>query len=179
MSKLIFLVLVLTFFNTLCSEAQIGKDIVQFEVFGHSSTWFSASYERLFPISKNDKLMLATRIGVGRTPGFEVDDETNDDGYFIGTFSLPVTLYFLYGKTHYLQIGVGYTGLFSEDYIDKSKEPDIYYKKYETDIGVSIGYRLMLESGLVVQTYPIVLFRDNPGKKVGYSFGVSLGYSFL
>ena len=70
------------------------------------------------------------------------------------------------------------TGLFSEDFVDKTFSPEIVYKKYETDIGISMGYRLMLKSGLVAQGYPIVFFRDNPGNKIHFYFGMSLGYAF-
>ncbi|PKF73502.1 hypothetical protein CW752_14105 [Chryseobacterium sp. PMSZPI] len=170
MKKILFLTFCMSI-SLLFSQER--KNVVALEFVGHSRALFSANYERLFSFNEDSKILFSARTGVGRSPGYEVHGE-----HFKGVTSLPVVLSALYGKKHFIQAGVGYTALFSEDFIDTSLNPNVVYKKFESNVSVSLGYRLMLDSGLVCQAYPMIVFRDNPQKKFEVSFGVGIGYSF-
>lgn len=170
MKKSLLLILLLS----CCSVfGQERKNIAAFELAGHSEGLFSANYERLFYLSERNNLLYSLRAGIGRTPGYDVHGE-----HFKGVTTVPVVFSVLYGEKHFLQMGVGYTALFSEDFIDTSLNPNVVYKKFQSDVSLSLGYRLMLDTGLVCQAYPMIVFKDNPQKKFAFSFGVGIGYSF-
>lgn len=155
------------------SQSNENKNVISAEIFGHSETIFSLNYERIFTNKRSDNLLYSLRLGVGRNPGYDVKEER-----FNGITSIPIAFSIFYGKKHFVQLRTGYTALFSENFVDTSVNPNITYKKFQSDLSVSIGYRLMMNEGLTVQAYPIFIFRDNPTKKNGISFGLDVGYAW-
>lgn len=167
-------IFVLIFLISYCLVfSQERKNVVGLEVIGHSRAIFSANYERLFYLNEENNILYSVRAGFGRNPGYDVHGE-----HFKGVTSVPIVFSALYGKKHFLQVGLGYTALFSEDFIDTSVNPNLVFQKFESNVSLSLGYRLMLDTGLVCQAYPMIVFRDNPQKKFEVSFGVGIGYSF-
>ncbi|WMW78783.1 hypothetical protein RF683_04895 [Flavobacterium sp. 20NA77.7] len=145
------------------------KNVFTLEVFGHSDSFLAVNYERLF-LSGNEKLIYSFRTGVGRKPGYDFHGE-----YFKGVTTVPFVFSVLYGKKHFAQLGLGYSALFSQNFVYSSSE---VYKEFESDFSISIGYRFMTKDGIVAQAYPVFILKDNPVTKSMLSFGVSLGYSF-
>lgn len=169
--KKIFLLTFLISYGVFFSQER--KNVVMVEVFGHSQSLYSVSYERLFNLSESNNILCSVRTGVGRSPGYDVHGE-----HFKGVTTVPVVASVLYGDKHFIQMGVGYAALFSEDFVDTSLNPNVVYKKFESDLSLSLGYRLMLDTGFVCQAYPMITFRDNPQQKFAISLGVGIGYSF-
>lgn len=165
--KKYFCLILLIVYN--CVFSQDNKNIVGLDVLGHSDSFIAIHYERLFSTNV-EKIAYSLGVGIGRKPGYDTKGS-----HFNGVTTLPVVLSILYGKKHFIEFGLGYVALFSEDYTYSSTE---VYKKFESDISVSLGYRLMLESGLVVQAYPVFILKDNPVTKSKFSFGVGVGYLF-
>lgn len=149
--------------------SQENKNIFSLNVLGHSDSFVAVQYDRLF-FSNFEKVTYSFGVGIGRKPGFDTKGT-----HFKGVTTVPVVFSMLYGKKHFIELGLGYAAVFSEDFTYSSTE---IYKKFESDISVSLGYKLILESGLVVQAYPVFIMKDNPATKSKFSFGVGVGYLF-
>ena len=105
---------IVVFLIAYCSVfSQQNKNIVFFEFAGHSRAIFSAHYERLFYLSEENNILYSVRTGVGRNPGYEVHGE-----HFKGQTTIPVAVSVLYGRKHFLQVGVGYTALLGQDFTE-------------------------------------------------------------
>ncbi|SHI67329.1 hypothetical protein [Flavobacterium terrae] len=170
------IILLLTFQNSFCQNFSTENinNSASIEISGHSESIISINYERLFT-NYNSKFIYLLGIGVGRNPG--ADKESNIR--FPATTSLPVFGGVLFGKRdHFAQIKFGYTPIFSKNFIDTSLEPNVVYKKFQSDYSLSLGYRFMSNSGIVAQGFPIFIWKQNPNEKFKISFGVSLGYAF-
>ncbi|MDR2205415.1 MAG: hypothetical protein LBE36_04590 [Flavobacteriaceae bacterium] len=172
MSSLKKVFLPIFFICYILNFSQERKNVVGLELFGHSETIFSVNYERLF-YSQNNNIHYSIRAGFGRNPGYDVNGKP-----FKGVTSIPIVFNVLYGTEHFIQLGLGYTMLLSENFIDTSINPNIVYKEFESDFSLGLGYRLMLNTGFVCYAYPILMYRDNPQKKFVISFGVEIGYSW-
>lgn len=166
-----FLLFFLVLFNFII--AQERKNVIALEVFGYSQTIISANYERVFDIKNVENLFYSGRVGFGRNPGYEVRGKK-----FKGVNSLPIVLSAMYGKKHFAKLSIGYTALFSENFVDDSVSPNIVYKKFESDLAVAFGYRFISDGGITLDAFPIAIFKDNPVDKFSISFGVGLGYFF-
>lgn len=151
------------------SDETYRKNAVTLEAFGHSHSLFAVNYERIFQ-SRNEKLLCVGRIGYGRVPG----DEKETGSSFNGINTVPVVFSLLYGNNHFIQLGLGYAAVFSQNYFDGKT----LYKKFESDFSLSLGYRYMSKDGIVAQIYPIYIIRDNALQKGLFSLGVSVGYGF-
>lgn len=151
---------------------QDRKNHVGAEFLGHGMVHGSIFYERYFYFKTSEKLSLGARVGIGHSPGQKINDKN-----FKGVTSAPFVLSLIYGKEHSIQFGLGYTPLFSEDFINDNFNPSIVYKKFESDLAVSLGYRYISEGGIVLRAYPAFAIRDNPNHfQVG--FGLGAGYAF-
>lgn len=153
---------------------ELRKNNFTLEALGHSESLISVNYERIF-YTNLDKLLYSSRIGLGYVPGGE-----KNENYAISpsTTTVPFVFSVLYGEKHFVQLGLGYSALFSQDFVDTRFNPNTVYKKFESDFSISIGYRFMTKDGIVAQAYPVFILKDNPATKSMLSFGVSLGYSF-
>jgi len=151
------------------SNTTYKKNAITLEAFGHSNSLIAINYERVFS-SNNEKILYVGRVGYGRTPGDDKERGTS----FNGVNSIPVVFSLLYGNEHFVQLGLGYIAVFSQDHLDG----DTLYKKYESDFSISLGYRYMSKTGVVAQIYPIFIIRDNSSQRSLFSLGVSLGYAF-
>src|SRR5690606_15739375 len=123
------------------------------EFIGHSESLISVNYERIFN-ANYEKLLYSSRIGLGYIPGGEKKENV---AVSPSITSIPVVFSILYGKIHFVQLGFGYTALFSENFVDTSVNPNIAYKKFQSDFSVSLGYRFMTKDGIVAQAYPIAI----------------------
>jgi len=151
-----------------------SKNTVTAELFGHSRSLISVNYERLTKPFK-EYFIFSLRTGIGYSPGLEVDEERK----LKGITAIPVVASLLVGGyDHYVQLGIGYTASFGEDYVDTTVNPEKVYQKFESAYIVSLGYRYMEVDGLTAQAYPMLVWSDNPSSKFSFSFGVALGYAF-
>lgn len=172
MSKIISVYIFIFCCWSTLSFCQDRKNHVGVEFLGHGMVNGSVFYERYFYFESSEKISLSARIGVGHSPKQEINDRS-----FKGVTSVPFVLSLIYGKEHAIQFGMGYTPLFSEDFINDNYNPSIVYKKFESDLTISLGYRYISEGGVVIRAYPAFAIRDKPNHfQVG--FGLGLGYAF-
>lgn len=150
------------------------NNIFTLEAFGHSESLISVNYERIFHTNL-EKLLYSSRIGMGYVPGGE---ENKNYAVSPSITTIPIVFSLLYGEKHFVQLGLGYSALFSQDFVNTRFNPNVVYKKFQSDFSISIGYRFMTKDGIVAQAYPVFILKDNPVTKSTLSFGVSLGYSF-
>ncbi len=143
------------------------KNVCTVEGLGHANSLISFNYERIF-FPKNENILMGARVGYGRWPGTQ---NTNGVNTIPFVFS---TMYNVFKKEHFLQLGLGYSALFSEDYQDFG----VQYKKFESDFSISLGYRYMSKYRTVAQIYPVFILRDNDVEKSLFSLGASVGFSF-
>jgi hypothetical protein len=173
-----YLILLVIIFQTTYSQnskKEKNSNAINFEFAGHSETIFSVNYERFFT-KENRNLIYLLSIGIGVSPS--TGDNENEENP-PSTTTIPVVGGILYGKNHFAQIKFGYTPVFSKDFVDTSLNPNVVYKKFQSDFSLSIGYRFMpKKDGIVVQGYPIFIWSNNPTEKFKINFGVSLGYAF-
>lgn len=160
----------------LYSANMIGQNnSVNFEVLGHSQTIIAINYERFFKI-ENEKLLYSIKIGVGRNPASEADQQSTNKRPAVNSLPFVGNLMYQVKNYHYLNIGTGYTMFFSENYVDTTLTPNIIYKDFFSNYSISLGYRYFGNS-INVYLYPILILNDiNYSSKFG--FGVSLGYAF-
>jgi len=175
MKKILFVFLIISQ-SSFCQNLS-SKDVhnsIYYELFGHSETILSVNYERLFTNENNNFIYIAG-IGIGRNPG--ADEESINKRPAVTTF--PIIGGILYGKkNHFAQLKIGYTPVFSKDYVDTSVNPNIIYKKFQSDYSLSMGYRFMANNGIVIQGFPIFIWSENQSKKFSVSFGLCIGYAF-
>lgn len=173
MSKLIYIVAIITLCATQRTFAQIKKNTLYAEIFGNGRA-YSVNYDRLITISEKTKF--APRIGFSYMGGIR--------------FTMPLEANLLFSKSasskHFFEFGVGTTFRSPKDY-----EPGVRFfdnndaKNYEEGIRneytARIGYRhqkpesrWMYRAGILAIYMPYRIknkvFLPQPAISVGYAF---------
>ena len=142
------------------------------EVAGSSRSIISLNYERIFYIPKVENLYLSIRTGLGYTPGIKSKN-------LKGTTSVPATVSFLYGRKHFVVLGIDYTSTFGQDFVDTTYTPAKLYLKYESSIILNLAYRYMQYKGVMFEITPVsLIWTNNPSSKFIWGFGFGVGYAF-
>lgn len=162
---------VLFSWQILYGQERIDKNLMTAEVSGHSQSLFSVNYERIFRL--NPHFLYALRTGVGYTPGLTIRTEKHK-----GTLTIPLVYSLLAGtRKHYIQLGVGYTAAFGQDYVDSTTTTPTIHQKFESAFILSLGYRYMW-NGFVGQVYPLFQWTNNPTNRFSVGGGLSIGVIF-
>ncbi|MEZ4854007.1 hypothetical protein [Flavobacterium sp.] len=170
-----FLLILILFFcqRTFCQSDSLScKSAFYFEVLGHTRSLVSLNYEKTI-FSINDKISLNTRIGVGYNSSGrnDKDEKLNNTVFFPSVFLIQ------FGKkTHFINMGLGYSLAFSRNLTDNSINPPYHYPRFESAYSLSIGYKFQKDH-LFVQFYPVLINTINTKNKE-ISAGLSFGFAW-
>ena len=118
------------------SSTTIADNSFSAEVFGHSRSWISFMYERIFKLP-NKHFLYTLRTGIGGAPGITIKEK-----YYSGTATIPVVASFLAGiKHHFAQVSIGYSYSFGDPYVDSTGTSVYINQQYEPAYSISFGYR--------------------------------------
>ncbi len=178
MYKVFFIVFFLGGLISFCQKSfgqdttgKINANFLLVEVFGHSSSLFSANYEKILvlPLSSH---FCSFRAGIGYSPGITIGSNRHK-----GVITTPLVFSLLFGKKkNYVQLGIGYTSAFGENWIDSTTTNPTIYQKFESAYILSLGYRYIWKA-FTFQIYPLVEWTTNPSSRFSIGGGISLGNS--
>jgi len=154
------------------TSTTIPKNSAFIEVLGHSRSYISVNYERIFKLP-NKHFLYTFRAGAGYAPG-----ETFNEKSYRGTITVPVVASFLAGiKHHYAQLGLGYSHSFGDPFIDSTFNPPHINQKHESAYSITLGYRYM-GLNVVIAAYPMLMWTNNPNNRFFWGSGFSVGAYF-
>jgi hypothetical protein len=131
------------------------KNSIYLEGLGNG-IFYSVNYDHLFSLKKNPKIGFGARIGISYGTYY----------WFWGftpLTTLPVEAYYSYGTKSCLELGLGYTSLFEEDYYDGAITLRASYK-YRGPKGVIFGVGLLAFGDSYGIAFPL------PHLSIGFSF---------
>jgi hypothetical protein len=147
------------------------KDALYLEVLGHTRSIISLNYEKSI-VTFKDNLSLNARIGLGyNSSGRNLNNEKLNNTVFV-----PSVLLIRYGKkSHYVNMGLGFSAAFSRNLTDNSINPPYNYPRFESAYSLSVGY-IFLRNNLFIQVYPVFINTINTKNKE-LSAGLSFGFA--
>ena len=135
---------------------------------GHTRSIISFNYEKNF-YRFNDRFSLSARTGLGIEPGYKVDGEK-----YRSRKTIPTVLLLQVGrKTHFINMGAGYSATFVKHLTDNTGDVPKYYPRYESAYSMSVGYRFAYD-GVMAQFYPVYILPNDSDAEI--SFGISFGF---
>ena len=166
----IILVMYLSF-NGIC-HAQDGvpttkcRHLLYAEVLGMGGLW-SVNYEN--DISLKNKIMLGFRGGFSTVHLLDYTRKFNPDLIF------PLSIHFIYGKTHGIEVGIGQT--ISNIPVAKMENVPVHTRATHFSTGFIVGYRFEHQrTGIILKCgYTPILEQNKQYKHWG---GISIGYAF-
>ena len=148
-----------------------SKNILYGEIKLNSDEEINLNFEHNYSISRNNKLRLAGRAGIG----IGLVDQAKDS--MTVRYSIPIEALLLYGRHNNLEVGIGFTPTFGKAFTNTLKTPFITYRNYESMYYLELGYRYIADGGFVIRVTPMIEFPSVFNRKPGFVFGLSFGYA--
>lgn len=165
--KHIILILLFLSNNAFCQfkkDEQVYNNAFYYELLGHTRSLVSFNYEMSF-YRINNFLCLNARTGIGFETTINSEGIKSDR-----LITIPnVVLLQVGGKTHFANLGIGYSVTFSKHLIDNSN-----YPRFDSAYSLSLGYKLVYNN-VFIQFYPVRIVPKNfeAENSVGLSFGLA------
>ncbi len=165
MKNKICLFIIMTLISNKLLSQSFSKNSIYYDAFGHTRSLYSLNYERsIFQIY--NKIHLNGRIGIGYYKYSTNADIVTD----IATIIPAVGLIEYGSKSHFVNLGIGY----SASFIKKKMDSEI--PNFDFAFSYSIGYKYMDIDGLFIQIYPVIIQPKISEREM--SGGISLGFSW-
>lgn len=171
--KLIIVTIIIIFSQkTYCqSEEDFKKNLIYYDLLGHTRSIFSLNYERnILKISNFSHVNI--RTGFGIEGGYKIEGEK-----YNSSKTIPSAINLLIGKKHhFINLSAGYSMTFTKGLIDESVNPNRIFPRFDSAISFGLGYRFMYE-GVVVEVYPVRI-KPKDAEKYEKSLGLIFGFTF-